>query len=408
MKHCVLNFLPSPWHFCLFDLPLHMPELLYLDYNSTTPVDPEVLATMLPYFTSAFGNAASRTHQKGWEAAAAADQARTQIAELLNCTAQEIIFTSGATEALNIAIRGVWGAYGKTRPHIIAAATEHKAVLDTCKDLESSGAELTILPVNREGCVDPDQLQAALRPTTALVCIMLANNETGIVQDLRPLADRVHAAGALLLSDTTQAIGKIPVDVDELGIDLCCVSAHKIYGPKGVGALYMRRKNPRVSLKPIYTGGGHERGLRSGTLNVPGIVGLGKAAALAIQYRWDEAARLSGLRTRFEQILTELPDVFINGSIRNRLPNTTNLTFSGIRADQLITRLPHLAMATGSACTSALPEPSHVLSAMGLSADAAYASVRISLGKGSNEIPTLEAAKEIANMILVMRSSAMR
>jgi cysteine desulfurase len=380
-----------------------MPESIYLDYNATTPVDPEVVATMLPFFTATFGNAASRTHQKGWEAAAAVDLARNQVAQLLGCSDQEIIFTSGATEALNIAIRGVYAAYGKARQHIIVAATEHKAVLDTCLDLEKQGAEITILPVDREGRIDPDHLHAALRPTTALVCIMLANNETGTVQQIRPLADLTHTAGALLLSDTTQVFGKIAVDVDELGIDLCCVSAHKLYGPKGAGALYARRKNPRVSLTAIYTGGGHERGLRPGTLNVSGIVGLGKACELAQQNTWDDAARISSLRTRFEQILTELSDVFVNGDIRNRLPNTTSLTFTGIHADQLITRLPHLAMATGSACTSALPEPSHVLLAMGLDHAAALGSIRISLGRYSPEQETLQAAHAIAEAVSDLR-----
>lgn len=380
-----------------------MADFLYLDHNATTPVDPRVLEVMLPLFTEQFGNASSRTHRKGWEAAQAVDTARVQVANLLGCAEQEIIFTSGATEALNMAIRGVYKAYHQRGRHLIATATEHKAVLDTCRALEAEGAELTVLPVNREGLVDAAALRAALRPDTLLVCIMLANNETGTVQHLRPLADLTHAAGALFLSDTTQAAGKIPVDVQELGIDLGCLSAHKFGGPKGAGALYVRRRDPRVTLLPVLTGGGHERGLRPGTLNVPAIAGLGKACALAAAEWWDTAARLSALRTRFEQVLTDLPGVFVNGSIRNRLPNTTHLTFTGIRADQLIARLPHLGMATGSACSSALPEPSHVLTAMGLSETESRASVRISLGQHTTDDAAMAAARAIADAVTELR-----
>ncbi len=358
---------------------------------------------MLPLFTENYGNASSRTHRKGWEAAQAVDTARAQVAALLNCTAQEIIFTSGATEAINLAIRGVMSAWSSRGNHIIAAATEHKAVLDTCRDLEQQGCQLTILPVNREGIVDAAALRAALRPDTVLVCLMHANNETGTIQQIRQLADITHAAGALFMSDTTQSAGKIPVDVQELGIDICCLSAHKMYGPKGVGALYLRRRDPRVTLHHVFTGGGHERGLRPGTLNVPGIAALGEACRIASEQWWDNAARLSSLRTRFEQILTELPGVFVNGSIRNRLPNTTHLTFHGIRADQLIARLPHIGMATGSACTSALPEPSHVLTAMGLSPEESHASIRFSLGTLTPETETLQAAREIAKAVEELR-----
>jgi cysteine desulfurase len=381
-----------------------MAGFLYLDHNATTAVDQRVLDVMLPLFTENYGNASSRTHRKGWEAAQAVDTAREQVAALLNCTAQEIIFTSGATEAINIAIRGVLAAWSSRGKHLITAATEHKAVLDTCRDLERQGCELTLLPVNREGIVDAAALRAALRPDTVLVCIMHANNETGTVQQIRQLADITHAAGALFMSDTTQSAGKIPVDVQELGIDICCISAHKMYGPKGAGALYLRRRDPRVTLHPVFTGGGHERGLRPGTLNVPGIAALGKACQLAAAEWWDNASRISSLRTRFEQILTDLPDVFVNGSIRNRLPNTTHITFNGIRADQLIARLPHIGMATGSACTSALPEPSHVLTAMGLSPTESHASIRFSLGAHTPETETLQAAREIAAAVLELRN----
>lgn len=380
-----------------------MAGFLYLDHNATTAVDQRVLDVMLPLFTENYGNASSRTHRKGWEAAQAVDTARAQVAALLNCTAQEIIFTSGATEAINMAIRGVLSAWSSRGKHLITAATEHKAVLDTCRDLEQQGCELTVLPVNREGIVDAAALRAALRPDTVLVCIMHANNETGTVQQIRQLADITHAAGALFMSDTTQSAGKIPVDVQELGIDICCLSAHKMYGPKGAGALFLRRRDPRVTLHPVFTGGGHERGLRPGTLNVPGIAGLGQACQLAAAEWWDNASRISSLRTRFEQILTDLPDVFVNGSIRNRLPNTTHLTFNGIRADQLIARLPHIGMATGSACSSALPEPSHVLTAMGLTPTESHASIRFSLGAHTPETETLQAAREIAAAVLELR-----
>jgi cysteine desulfurase len=380
-----------------------MAGFLYLDHNATTAVDPRVLEVMLPLFTENYGNASSRTHRKGWEAAQAVDTARTQVAGFLNCTAQEIIFTSGATEAINLALRGVMSAWSSRGKHLITAATEHKAVLDTCRDLEQQGCELTVLPVNREGLVDAAALRAALRPDTVLVCMMHANNETGTIQPIRQLADITHAAGALFMCDTTQSAGKIPVDVQELGIDICCLSAHKMYGPKGAGALYLRRRDPRVTVHPVFTGGGHERGLRPGTLNVPGIAGLGHACQLAATEWWDNASRISSMRTRFEQILTDLPGVFVNGSIRNRLPNTTHLTFHGIRADQLIARLPHIGMATGSACTSALPEPSHVLTAMGLSAPESHASIRFSLGAGTPETETLQAARQIAAAVLELR-----
>jgi cysteine desulfurase len=380
-----------------------MTGFLYLDHNATTAVDERVLSIMLPLFTEYFGNASSRTHRKGWEAAQAVDTARAHVAALLNCTAQEIIFTSGATEALNIAVRGVFSAWSSRGRHIITSAAEHKAVLDTCKALEAEGAEITVLPVNREGLTDPAALRAAIRPDTVLVCIMHANNETGTVQNLRALADITHAAGALFLSDTTQSAGKIPVDVQELGIDICCISAHKMYGPKGAGALFLRRRDPRVTLHPVLTGGGHERGIRPGTLNVPGIAGLGEACRIAALEWWDNAARLSSLRTRFEQVLTDMPDVFVNGSIRNRLPNTAHITFNGIRAEQLIARLPNIGMATGSACTSALNEPSHVLTAMGLSEAESRASVRFSLGKDSPETEVMQAAKQIAAAVAELR-----
>lgn len=372
---------------------------LYLDFNATTPVDPQVLEVMLPYFSTHFGNASSRTHAYGWVAGQAVSDAREQVAALIGCEPQEIVFTSGATESVNLAIKGVFSRYASKGRHIITVATEHKAVLDTCAALETAGAEITVLPVNREGLVDPQELTRSIRPDTILVAVMMANNETGVIQPVAELAEIAHAHGAVFFSDTTQAAGKIRLDVQDSGIDLCCLSAHKIYGPKGVGALYVRRKNPRVSLDPLIHGGGHERGLRSGTLNVPGIVGLGAAAKLAAASYWDEGQHLSVIRTKLEQQIQDCGDVFINGSIRDRLPNTSNLTLTGIRAERMIAALPELAFSAGSACTSAEPAPSHVLRAMGLSEEAAYASIRISLGRGITEEQARFAADTICNFI---------
>ncbi|HET6993189.1 MAG TPA: cysteine desulfurase family protein, partial [Bacteroidia bacterium] len=362
-----------------------------------------VLETMLPFFSRHFGNASSKTHSFGWIAAQAIDEAREKVAALINAEAQEIIFTSGSTEAINLALKGVFSVYQSKGRHIITAQTEHKAVLDTCHFLSENGAEITFLPVDREGMIDPDTLKKNIRPDTILVAVMLANNETGTIQDIQKLSSVTHENNSIFFCDTTQASGKMKVDVQEMGIDLCCISAHKMYGPKGAGALYVRRKNPRVSLVPLLHGGGHERGLRSGTLNVPGIVGLGKAAELASEEWWDNAQKMSVLRSKFEWKLTSLDDVFVNGSIRNRLPNTCNISIGGLKADQLISKLPLLAFSTGSACTSAIPEPSHVLKAMGLSEEQAYSSIRISLGKDSTEEEVLKAADEICNQIRKLR-----
>jgi cysteine desulfurase len=377
--------------------------MIFLDYNSTTPVDPRVLEKMLPFFSENFGNAASRTHAFGWTAAQAVDNAREKIAELINCESQEIIFTSGSTEAINLALKGVFSAYRSKGKHIVTAQTEHNAILDTCKFLEEQGAEISYLKVNHEGVVDAEELKKNIRTDTILVAIMLANNETGTIQDIRKLSEITHQNNSIFFCDTTQAIGKMQVDVQELGMDLCCISAHKIYGPKGAGALFVRRKNPRVTLIPQMHGGGHERGLRSGTLNVPGIVGLGKACELAKEEWWNDAQKLSVLRTKFEQQLNSLENVFINGNIRDRIPNTTNISIQGIKADELISKLPHLAFSTGSACTSAIPEPSHVLKAMGISDEMAKSSIRISLGKFSKEEEVMQAAKEICNQIEKLR-----
>jgi len=354
---------------------------VYLDYNATTPVDKRVLEAMLPYFTEKFGNASSRTHGFGWIAEDAVTTARKQVADLINCIEQELVFTSGATEAINLAIKGVWENYKIKGNHIITVATEHKAVLDTCQALEKKGAKITYLPVNREGLIDLDDLRKALTPQTILVSVMYANNETGVIQPIQKIAETVHANSSIFMVDATQAVGKININVMDEHIDLMCLSAHKFYGPKGVGALYVRRKNPRVTLFPMIDGGGHERGLRSGTLNVTGIVGLGKACEIAKLEMWDDSARISRLRTKLEQHLCDLEDVYINGSTKNRLFNTTNIAFLKIRSESLIHKIPNIAVSMGSACTSAIAQPSHVLKAMGLSDAESYSSIRFSLGK---------------------------
>jgi cysteine desulfurase len=377
---------------------------IYLDYNSTTPVDAKVLEVMLPYFTENFGNAASKTHSYGWIAEEAVKKARQQVATLINCEEQEIIFTSGATESLNLAIKGVFENYSTKGNHIITVATEHNAVLDTCKKLEKRGATITYLPVDHEGMIDLDQLKNAITEKTILVCVMYANNETGTIQPIKQIADIVHDKGSIFLCDATQAIGKIPVDVNADGIDMMCISAHKIYGPKGVGALFIRRKNPRVIPASQIDGGGHERGFRSGTLNVPGIVGLGTACELAGKELWDYSATTSVLRTRIEQLIEQSGDVRINGSIKNRLPNTSNISIKGIKAERLIAKIPGIALSMGSACTSAIMEPSHVLKAMGISDELAYASVRISLGKSNTPEQIDEAAAKIKQAIAELRA----
>jgi len=377
---------------------------VYLDYNATTPVDRRVLETMLPYFSEKFGNASSRTHSFGWIAEDAVETARQQVANLINCLDQEIVFTSGATEAINLALKGVWDNYQIKGKHIITAKTEHKAVLDTCSALEKKGAKITYLDVDREGIIDLDGLKKALNAQTIVVAIMYANNETGVLQPISEIANLVHANNSILFCDATQAVGKINIDVQDEHIDIMCLSAHKFYGPKGVGALFVRRKDPRVSLFPQIDGGGHERGLRSGTLNVTGIVGLGKAAAVAKLEMWENAAKISGLRTRLEQLLCELPDVFINGSTKNRLYTTTNICFQGMRSEELIKRIPNIAVALGSACTSAIAEPSHVLKAMGLSNEDSYSSIRFSLGKDTTESDIKETIEQFTEAVKEIRN----
>lgn len=377
---------------------------VYLDHNSTTPVDPRVLEAMLPYFSEKFGNAASKTHVYGWVAEAAVEQARERVAKMIGTTSQEIIFTSGATESINLALKGVFENYQNKGKHIVTISTEHKAVLDCCKYLETKGANITYLPVDREGLIDLDQLRNSITPSTLLVCVMYANNETGVIQPISEISKIVHEKGCFFMSDATQAVGKIQVNVESDSIDMLCFSSHKMYGPKGAGALFVRRKNPRVVLSPLIHGGGHERGLRSGTLNVPAIVGFGMACEIAAKEIWEDSQRTSQLRTMLEQSLLAIGNVFVNGSMKNRLPNVSNLCFQDKKADELIAKLPDIAFSTGSACTSAIAEPSHVLKAMGLSDEMAYSSVRFSLGKFTTkeeiEIATksiIEKIKEIGN-----------
>jgi cysteine desulfurase len=377
---------------------------IYLDYNATTPLDPRVLEAMLPYFTTHFGNAASATHQYGWAAEAAVKIAREDIARLIGAVPEEISFTSGATEALNTAIKGVAATYAGRGNHIITLATEHKAVLDTCTYLEQTGYRITRLPVDADGRLRLPDLAAALDAETLLVITMLANNETGVLQDLPAIAALTHAAGALLLTDATQAVGKVPVDVDALGVDLLACSAHKFYGPKGVGALYLRRRNPRVRILPLLHGGGHERGVRSGTLNVPGIVGMAAAANLAAAEMAAESARLAILRDRLESRLLALPEVRRNGHAQERLAHTSNLSFGFVEADALIQAMRGIAVSTGSACTSAHMAPSHVLQAMGLSDDAAYAAIRFSLGRMTTSEEVDSAITEVEAAIARLRA----
>ncbi|MBK7390459.1 MAG: cysteine desulfurase [Bacteroidetes bacterium] len=377
---------------------------IYLDYNATTPVDPVVVEAMLPYFTTNFANAASNSHFPGKIIRDTVAAARTEMAENLDCEPGELIFTSGATESINLAIKGVAEIYASKGNHIITWATEHKAVLDSCKSLSKKGLEITVLPVDREGKPDLTELEKAIRPTTILICMMLANNETGVIMPVEEVAAIAHKSGVLFFCDATQAPGKMRLQIPETGADLLCISAHKFYGPKGIGALYIKRKQPRVYLAPLLDGGGHENGLRSGTLNVPGIIGMSKALTLANERYWDDTTNYSRLRTLLEQIVTYNEIGFVNGSLKDRLPNTSNICFHGIKAASLLSALPNLALATGSACSSALPEPSHVLTALGLTESEAYASVRFSLGRYTTEAEIMEAAMALRENILRLKS----
>ncbi|WP_349255714.1 IscS subfamily cysteine desulfurase [Chitinophaga sp.] len=355
---------------------------VYLDNNATTPCDPRVVAVMLPYFTEMFGNAASRSHPLGWAAEEAVDNAREQVARLIGAEPKEIIFTSGATEAVNLAIKGVYEMYAGKGNHIITAVTEHKAVVDTCRHLEKLGALVTWLPVDHEGLIDLQQLEAAITPQTILISLMYANNETGVIHPVRAISDIARKHGVLFMTDATQATGKIPVDVNNDGIDLLTLSAHKMYGPKGTGALYVRRRSPRVKLSAQIDGGGHERGMRSGTLNVPGIVGLGKACELCMEEMEADTQRILPMKNRLEKALLAMEQTFLNGALHQRLPHTCNLSFKYVESETLMMGFnKKIAVSSGSACTSASMEPSYVLKAMGLSDDLAHASLRFGLGR---------------------------
>jgi cysteine desulfurase len=359
---------------------------IYLDNNATTPIDARVLEAMIPFFTKYFGNAASRTHAFGWEADAAVEYAREQVAHLINAEPKEVIFTSGATEADNLALKGVFEIYKSKGNHIITAKTEHKAVLDSCKHLEKIGAEVTYVDVKGDGLIDTNELENAIRENTVLISVMYANNETGVIQPVKEIGVIAKKKNVLFFSDATQAVGKIPVDVIKDGIDLMSFSAHKIYGAKGIGALYVRRKNPRVTIASQIDGGGHERGMRSGTLNVPAIVGFGKACELCMIEMKKDAERMCKLRDKLEAELVETGNAFINGNREYRLPNVSNMSFKNVNSVNLLSALSkNIALSSGSACTSGTNEPSYVLKAMNLSDEMALSSLRFGLGRFTSE-----------------------
>ncbi len=359
---------------------------IYMDNHATTPVDPRVLETMLPFFNDKFGNAASRNHAFGWAAEEAVENARAQIARLVNATPKEIIFTSGATESDNLAIKGVAEMYREKGNHVITQVIEHKAVLDSCKRLEKYGYEVTYLPVERDGRINLDDLRRAITPKTILITIMYANNEIGAIQPVEEIGKIAKEKGVFFHVDGVQAAGKIPVDVQKDNIDLLSLSAHKLYGPKGVGALYVRRRNPRVQLSAIIDGGGHERGMRSGTLNVTGIVGFGKACELCQNEMAEEGERLRRLRDRLkDSIFAQLDEVYVNGSLTHRLPHNLNVSFAFVEGESLLMGINDVAVSSGSACTSATLEPSYVLKALGVGEDLAHTSIRFGLGRFNTE-----------------------
>jgi cysteine desulfurase len=359
---------------------------------------------MIPFFTQHFGNAASRNHPFGWQAEEAVDYAREQVAKLIGADPKEIIFTSGATEGDNLAIKGIFDMYASKGNHIITCVTEHKAVLDTCKHLEKLGADVTYLPVQPDGRISLTELEAAIKPSTILVSIMYANNETGTIQPVREISAIAKKHGVLFFSDATQSVGKIPVDVQKDGIDLLTFTAHKMYGPKGVGALYVRRKNPRVKVTAQMDGGGHERGMRSGTLNVPGIVGFGKACEIAMQEMAADAARLSKLRDKLENALLSLEEAYVNGSVEHRLPHVTNISFKYVEGEGLMMGFnKNIALSSGSACTSASLEPSYVLKALGLGDDLAHSSLRFGLGRFTTEEQIDYTIKAVTDTVLKLR-----
>jgi cysteine desulfurase len=366
----------------LYEDFVYMNLPIYMDHHATTPMDPRVVEAMLPYFTHKFGNAASRNHSFGWVAEEAVEKSRKQVADLIGATAKEIIFTSGATESNNLAIKGVAEMYAERGNHVITAATEHKAVLDTCKHLEKQGCRVTYLPVQQDGLVDLNMLRDAITDKTILISIMYANNEIGVLQPIAEIGKIAHERGVLFHTDGVQAVGKVPVNVIKDNVDLMSLTGHKIYGPKGCGALYVRRKSPRVQIASQMDGGGHERGMRSGTLNVPGIAGLGEACDICRREMPEESARMRRMRDRlYEVIRTELDEVYVNGSMEHRLPQNLNVSFAYVEGESLLMGINDIAVSSGSACTSATLEPSYVLKALGAGDDLAHSSIRFGIGR---------------------------
>lgn len=377
---------------------------IYMDCHATTPVDPRVLEAMLPYFRERFGNAASRNHSFGWQAEEAVEAARKQVAGLIGATAREIIITSGATESDNLAIKGAARMYREKGDHIVTVVTEHKAVLDTCKHLQKEGFQVTYLPVNRDGLVDLDHLRDAITPKTILVSVMAANNEIGVVQPIAEIGRMTRERGVLFHTDAVQAAGKVPFDVESMNVDLASLSAHKMYGPKGVGALYVRRRNPRVLLEPIIDGGGHERGMRSGTLNVPGIVGMGEASAIAKAELAQEGPRVAAMRDRLLAGLRGgLAEIYVNGSMEHRLPGNLNVSFAYVEGESLLMGISDVAVSSGSACTSATLEPSYVLKALGVGDELAHSSIRFGLGRFNTDEEVDHVAGKMVQVVTRLR-----
>jgi len=377
---------------------------IYMDYHATTPMDPRVFEAMKPYFMETFGNSASRNHSFGWQAEEAVEKSRKQIADLIGATPKEIVFTSGATESNNLALKGVAEMYAEKGNHIITAATEHKAVLDTCKRLEKHGIRVTYLPVQSNGLIDLEMLKEAITDKTILVSIMYANNEIGVLQNMAEIGKLAKSKGVLVHSDATQAVGKVAVNVIKDNIDLMSMSGHKIYGPKGVGALYVRRKSPRVQITAQMEGGGHERGMRSGTLNVPGIVGLGEACALCQAEMTEESKRMAYLRDRLRSKLeAQLDEVYVNGTMEHRVPNNLNISFAYVEGESLLMGINDIAVSSGSACTSATLEPSYVLKALGAGDDLAHSSIRFGLGRFNTEEEVDYVADKVIDVVKKLR-----
>jgi len=386
------------------EVPAGVSLPIYMDNHATSPLDPRVLEAMMPFFTSKFGNAASRNHSFGWEAEQAVETARQQIAKLIGATSKEIIFTSGATESDNLALKGIAEMYRERGNHIITQVTEHKAILDTCKRLEKNGYRVTYLPVKADGLIDLEDLKRAIDEKTILVSIMAANNEIGVLQPIREIGKICREKSVLFHTDAVQSVGKVPVDVNADFIDVLSLSGHKIYGPKGVGALYVRRRNPRVQIAAQIDGGGHERGMRSGTLNVPGIVGLGKACEIALMEMDSEAAYLRNLRDRLKARLESALDyVHVNGSWEHRLPGNLNMSFVYVEGESLLMGINDIAVSSGSACTSATLEPSYVLKALGLGDDVAHSSIRFGLGRFNTEAEVDYVADKVIDIVLKLR-----